>query len=112
MDQLSEKFADGELLDLDGILFLVGVQELGLGYQKFKKDEKLNLMHIAICRVLEPYGYYRYDGRDKDGWPHYELIENLPPLKAGEQSFLMKEAVVRYFDDQEVNSREFQGPLS
>ncbi len=112
VDQLSEKFADGEPLDLDGMLFLVGVQELGLGYQKFKKDEKLNLMHIAICRVLEPYGYYRYDGRDEDGWPHYELIENLPPLKAGEQSYLMKEAVVRYFDDQEVNSREFQGPLS
>ena len=25
------------------------------------KDEKLNLMHIAICRLLEPYGYYQFD---------------------------------------------------
>ncbi len=96
---LSVKFADGETLDLDTIIFLVGVQELGVGYQRFKKDEKLNLMHIAICRLLEPFGYYEYLGRDKEGWPHYELKENLPNLRAGEQSILMKEAVVRYFDE-------------
>ncbi len=109
---LSDKFSDGELMDLDGILFLIGVQELGLGYRKFKKDEKLNLIHIAICRLLEPYGYYRYDGRDKDGWPHYELLENLPGLKAGEQSVLMKEAVVRYFETDHTSNPESRGPLS
>jgi hypothetical protein len=108
--QLSNDFADGDTLDLDAIIFLVGVQELGMGYRRFKKDEKLNLMHIAICRLLEPYGYYDYMGRDQDGWPHYELKENLPSLKAGEQSILMKEAVVRYFE--ELNSPESPGQLS
>ena len=95
---LSDRFADGEPLDLDGIIFLIGVQELGAGYRRFKKDDKLNLMHIAICRLLEPYGFYRFSGRDEDGWPHYELIDPLPNLKAGEQSLLMKEAVIRYFE--------------
>ena len=91
-----ERFGDGEEMDLDAILFIIGVQELGQLHRKFKKDEKLQLMHIAICRVLEPYGYYEFSHFDDEKWPHYELKENLPPLKAGEQSLLMKEAVVNY----------------
>lgn len=96
---VSARFGEGEELDLDAIIFLVGVQELGMGFRKFKKDEKVNLMHIAICRVLEPYGYYEYEGRDPDGWPHYKVVEQLPSLKPGEQSVLMKEALVRYFEN-------------
>ncbi len=94
---LSERFADGDMLDLDAIIYLIGVQELGKIKKKFKKDEKINLMHIAICRLLEPYGYYEFSFFDEDGWPHYNVKEQLPPLKAGEQSVLMKEAIVNYF---------------
>ncbi len=99
VSQLSEKFADDEPLDLDGIIFLIGIQELGQPHRKFRKDEKLELMHIAICRLLEPYGYYEFDFFDADGWPHYKIKEPLPPLKAGEQTILMKEAIVSYFLD-------------
>jgi hypothetical protein len=99
---LSVQFADGEMLDLDAIIYLIGVQELGKVHQTFKKDEKINLMHIAICRLLEPYGYYEFDYIDKEGWPHYKVKEELPPLKAGEQSVLMKEAIVNYFLEREV----------
>lgn len=99
---LSNQFADGDELDLDAIIYLIGVQELGKLHQTFKKDEKLNLMHIAICRLLEPYGYYEFDFVDKDGWPHYKIKEELPSLKAGEQSVLMKEAIVNYFLEKEV----------
>lgn len=96
---ISDRFADGDRLDLDAIIYLIGVQELGLGAKKFKKDEKLNLMHIAICRLLEPYGYYEFDYFDEDKWPHYKVKEELPTLKPGEQSVLMKEAVVQYFTE-------------
>lgn len=99
---LSNQFAEGDVLDLDAIIYLIGVQELGKLHQTFKKDEKLNLMHIAICRLLEPYGFYEFDFVDKDGWPHYRIKEELPPLKAGEQSVLMKEAIVNYFLEKEV----------
>jgi hypothetical protein len=102
VDMLSNQFSQGERLDLDAIIYLVGVQELGQLHRKFKKDEKLNLMHIAICRLLEPFGYYEFDYFDKQGWPHYKILEQLPPLKAGEQSVLMKEAIVQYFLDKEV----------
>lgn len=101
---LSKRFADGALLDLDAIIYLVGLQELGQLHRKFKKDEKVNLMHIAICRLLEPFGYYEFDYFDDDGWPHYNILEQLPPLKAGEQSVLMKEAIVQYFIEKEVIS--------
>ena len=98
---MSAQFSDGDPLELDGIVYLVGVQELGDFHRKFKKDEKVNLMHIAICRLLEPYGYYDFDFFDEDGWPHYKVKEQLPPLKAGEQTVLMKEAVVNYFLEKE-----------
>ncbi|MBN8701616.1 MAG: hypothetical protein J0M08_00995 [Bacteroidetes bacterium] len=92
----------GGSLDLDGVLFLIGVQVLGMGYKKFSKDQKLNVLHIAICKLLEPYGYYEYEGLDKDGWPHWRLKEELPPLKAGEQQYLIKEAIVNFFKEEET----------
>ncbi|MAU26330.1 MAG: hypothetical protein CMH48_04950 [Muricauda sp.] len=101
VEKLSAQFADGDKLELDAIIYLVGVQELGQLNRSFKKDEKLNLMHIAICRLLEPYGYYEFEFFDDDGWPHYKVKEQLPPLKAGEQSVLMKEALVNYFMEKE-----------
>lgn len=97
VEKLSAQFSDGDPLELDGIIYLVGVQELGQLHRKFKKDEKVNLMHIAICRLLEPYGYYTFDYFDEGGWPHYRVREQLPTLKSGEQTVLMKEALVNYF---------------
>lgn len=96
-EKISKTFGDGEILELDAIIYLIGVQELGQGHRAFKKDEKINLMHIAICRLLEPLGYYEFDFFDDDGWPHYKIVDELPNLKPGEQSVLMKEAVVHYF---------------
>ncbi len=104
VEKLSSRFADGASLDLDGIIYLIGVQELGQLHRGFKKDEKLNLMHIAICRLLAPYGYYDLDYVDEDGWPHYQIKAKLPNLKAGEQSVLMKEAIVNYFLEQKFIS--------
>lgn len=97
VEKLSLQFSDGDPLELDGIIYLIGVQELGQFHRTFKKDEKINLMHIAICRLLEPYGYYEFEYFDEDGWPHYKVKEDLPPLKPGEQAVLMKEAIVTYF---------------
>ena len=96
--ELTQQFSDGDVLNLDSIIYLIGVQELGKGKKVFKKDEKINLMHIAICKLLEPYGYYEFDFFDKDGWPHYKVVTELPNLKPGEQTVLMKEAVINYFE--------------
>ncbi len=99
--RLSASFSDGDPLELDAIIYLIGVQELGQFHREFKKDDKVNLMHIAICRLLEPYGYYEFEYFDNDGWPHYNVKEQLPTLKSGEQTVLMKEAIVNYFLEKE-----------
>jgi hypothetical protein len=92
--------------DLNGVLFLVGVQELGRGFKLFSKEEKQDLMHIAICKVLSLSGYYTLDGIDKDGWPHWTLIKKLPRFDLLEQEKLLKMHVIEYFEkemDWEIN---------
>src|SRR5258708_7555887 len=71
--------------DLNGVLFLIGVQELGKGNQHFTKEQKQDLLHIAICKVLSFSGYYTLEGLDKDGWPHWKLIKKLPRFDLFEQ---------------------------
>ena len=92
---LEEKFGEG--MDVQAILFLIGVNELGNGYKTYTKSEKTDLFHIAICTLLEPYGYYTFEGRDADNWPHFKLNKELPPLSDREQQHLLKEAMIDYF---------------
>ena len=91
-----EKRFGGEM-DLDGILYLIGINELGLGPKKFKKHEKMDIMHIAICKLLSKFGFYELEGYDEEGWPHYLLKEELPPLKPGQQQYLVKQAIIDYY---------------
>ena len=62
----TSRFTEGEVPQMDTILFLIGIQELGMPKPKFTKDEKVDLMHIAICKLLEPYGYYEFSHLDDD----------------------------------------------
>lgn len=94
-ERLTERF--GSPMDYDSLLFTIGLQELNKPYRKYKKDEKLEVMHVAICTLLEPFGFYEYKGRDDDGWPHWELKENLPFLDAKQQNKLITDAIIDYF---------------
>lgn len=98
----------GPDIDLQVILFLIGVEELGIGHQEFKKHEKTDLMHIAICTVLEPYGYYEFIGKDTDNWPHFKLIKELPHLSDSDQQAFMKEAIVEYFEHHGYSTKDVQ----
>jgi hypothetical protein len=98
-EKLKERF--GTEMDYDTILFVIGLQELGKPFKKYKKDEKLEVMHIAICVLLEPYGFYEYEGRDKDGWPHWKIKEQLPHLDAKQQNKLIIDSIIDYFKKEE-----------
>lgn len=87
----------GKKPDLNAILYLIGMQELGKGVRNFTKEEKQDLMHIAVCRLLSMSGYYEFEGIDQDGWPHYKLNTALPPLPIKEQETLLKRHIVEYF---------------
>lgn len=84
--------------DLNSVLFLIGVQELGKGRQNFSKEEKQDLMHIAICKVLSLSGYYELEGLDAEGWPHWKIIKKLPHFDLLEQERLLKMHVIEYFE--------------
>ena len=84
--------------DLNAVLFLIGVQELGKGNLDFTKEEKQDLMHIGICKVLSFSGFYELEGIDEEGWPHWKLLKNLPHFDLLEQEKLLKMHVLEYFE--------------
>ncbi len=84
--------------DLNGVLFLIGVQELGKGTHSFSKEQKQDLMHIAICKVLSYAGFYELDFIDQDGWPHWNLVKELPHFDILAQEKLLKLQVLEYFE--------------
>jgi hypothetical protein len=86
--------------DLNGILFLIGVQELGTGPKTFTKEQKQDLMHIAICKVLSLSGFYELEGVDEEGWPHWKLVKKLPHFDLLEQEKLLKLHVLDYFEQE------------
>ena len=94
--RLEKKFDDE--LTLKTILFLIGVQELGQGIRDFDKEEKTYLLHIATCKLLIPFGYYKFKSIDEDGWPHFEEVKKLERLGAKSQKNLMKQAILKYFE--------------
>lgn len=84
--------------DLNGVLFLIGVQELGKSFDNFSKEQKQDLIHIGICKVLSYSGYYELEGLDEEGWPHWNLIKKLPFFDILEQEKLLKMHVIEYFE--------------
>lgn len=96
------------LPDLNGILFLIGIQELGRWKKDFSKEEKQDLMHIAVCRLLSYDGYFEFVGRDADGWPHYERL-SAPKVEGLEtQEYYLKTQVIRYFKELEAENGGFE----
>lgn len=94
--KLVERF--GKKPDMETILFLVGIQEFGDIREKFTKEQKQDLMHIAVCSLLAQSGYYEPEGKDKDGWPHFRQLKALPELNPAEQENFLKDHVLLYFE--------------
>ena len=90
--------------DLNAVLYLIGIQELGKGMQEFTKEEKQDLMHIAVCKVLSYSGFYELEGLDQDGWPHWKLSKALPHFDLLEQESLLKTHIIEYFQNEKLIS--------
>jgi hypothetical protein len=100
--RLVERF--GKKPDMETILFLIGVQELGHIRRRFSKEEKQDLMHIAVCSLFRQSGYYEVDGTDKDGWPHFRQLKALPVMNMPEQENFLKDHILLYFETAEAAS--------
>jgi hypothetical protein len=54
-------------------------------------------MHIAVCTLLEPDGYFKFKGRDADGWPHFDALRQVDIEGVASQEELLKVKVIEYF---------------
>lgn len=95
-NRVREEF--GQRPDINAMLFIIGMNEVGIVKEVWEKEEKQNLMHVAVCKLLSSEGYYRLTKTDTDGWPHYEKQNNLPALSLKEQDDLLKRKIVEYFE--------------
>ncbi|WP_258102923.1 hypothetical protein [Marinoscillum sp. MHG1-6] len=96
--RLLEELLDKKPKDLNAVLFLIGVQELGKGIRNFSKEEKQDLMHIATCKILSYSGFYELEGLDEEGWPHWKKSNNIPSLSLMDQEKLIKMNAIEYFE--------------
>ena len=95
--KLMDRF--GKKPDVEAILFLIGLQEIGLTQEKISKEQKQDLMHVAICTILSSSGYYIVEGKDQEGWPHFKQLKNLPIMNMIEQEAFLKDHILLYFDN-------------
>ncbi|MFT3749002.1 MAG: hypothetical protein QM768_11820 [Agriterribacter sp.] len=93
--KLAERF--GKKPDMETILFLIGIQEFGDIRSKFTKEQKQDLMHVAVCSLFAQSGYYELERVDEDGWPHFRQLKPLPVMNLIEQENFMKDHVLLYF---------------
>src|SRR6185436_7368250 len=96
--KLVERF-NGKKPDLETILFLIGIQEFGQIRERFTKEQKQDLMHVAVCSLLVPSGYYELEGKDPDGWPHFKQLKPMPVMNTFEQENFLKDLVLLYFQN-------------
>lgn len=89
--------------DMNAILFLIGMRELGqLPASNFRKDDKVGLMHIAVCKIMSYSGHYELKGIDEDGWPHWELVKQLPQFTLFEQESYIRRHIIEYFINEQI----------
>ena len=92
-------FKKEQLPDMNAILFLIGIQELGFWGNKVTKEEKEALMHIAVCTLLSKRGYYEFLGRDEDGWPHWNVVKKIDVKGVKDQERILQEEIIEYFSE-------------
>ncbi len=100
---LEAKLVDrfGKKPDMETILFLIGIQEFGEIRGKFTKEQKQDLMHVAICSLLSQSGYYELEGADKEGWPHFKQLKQMPDMSVVEQENFLKDHILLYFEQRQ-----------
>ena len=98
--ELVERF--GKKPDMEAILFLIGIQEANRFEEKLTKEQKQDLMHVAVCTLLLPSGYFLLEGHDEEGWPHFKQLKELPNYGLREQEDFLKDHILLYFEQQKL----------
>ena len=98
--KLMERF--GKKPDLETVLFLIGIQEFGQIREKFTKEQKQDLIHVAVCRLLSQSGYYELEKTDDEGWPHFKQVKSMPEMSSIDQENFLKDHILVYFENNDL----------
>lgn len=96
-EKMMQRF--GKKPDVEALLFLIGIQEFGQIKEKFTKEQKQDLMHVAVCKLLSSSGYYELEKIDEEGWPHFKQLKAMPEMSTIEQENFLKDHILLYFQN-------------
>jgi hypothetical protein len=84
-------------VDLNGVLFLVGIRERGLTLQPFTKEEKLSLINLGSCTLFLEMGLLEKTGTDPEGWPTFKQKSLAPVIPEERKYKILQDCAVKYF---------------
>lgn len=97
-----EKF--GKSLSIQAALWVISMQEYPRLHTKYSSPDavvKEDLLHLAVCFILEIQGFCVFENLDNDGWPRYSSIAKFENLSLKEQETILARGIVCYFDNYE-----------
>jgi hypothetical protein len=84
-------------IDLNGVLFLVGIRERGLTFQHFTKEEKMSLINLGSCTLYLEMGLTERTGTDDEGWPVFRQKALAPVIPEERKNKILQDCALRYF---------------
>ena len=101
VDRIESHF--GRVPDVDAILFIIGIQSVGRGYEPdLPKERKQSLIMEGSYLAFETLGIYRRMGLEKNGFWIWEKVVDLPKLSIDDQERLLQIGILNYFDQLEA----------
>jgi hypothetical protein len=104
---VKDKFRTNDLPKQDTILFIIGLQELGILKKHLSLEQKLDITTSGTCQVLSQDGYFERAGLDKDGWIIWNQKKSLDELDDSQKERIIKHLIIKYFEDN-YNIEEYE----
>lgn len=89
-------------ITLEAILFLIGIQTRGRGFEPdLAREKKQDVIMEGTFSAFASLGVYERVGMEDDGaWIWERVAEPIPDLSVDDQEKLLKIAVLRYFQEE------------
>jgi len=89
----------GEYPTVLSLLFIIGLGETP-SQPAYTKEQKQDVIHVGLCKILEQVGVYRFSHLDDEQWPHYQLNDNAKEINIEKQENYIKQLIIQYFKDE------------
>ncbi len=84
-------------IDLNGVLFLVGIREMEFAFRPFSKEEKMSLINLGSCTLYQEMGLTELTGTDEEGWPIFKQKALAQVIPEERKHKVLQDCALRYF---------------